>query len=106
MAGLRTLRSIRFSAAGDAAAARWLGVKRFLQHDALFGETSPASVAIWDRLLAYGAGLGVAHGAVAANPLEEEDPEVAWSRTGGDWHQVHVEYPTASATGSGRSRCS
>ncbi len=31
---------------------------------------------------------------VAAIPLEVEDPEVAWSRVGGDWHQVHVEYPT------------
>jgi hypothetical protein len=94
MFALRKLRSIRYSRDGEAAAARWLGVKRFLQHDRLFGETPPAGVAIWDRLLAYGAGLGVAHGAVAAIPLEEEDPEVAWSRTGGDWHQVHVEYPT------------
>ena len=94
MALLRKLRSIRYSPDGEAAAARWLGVKRFLQHDPLFGDTPPAGVAIWDRLLAYGAGLGVAHGAVAAIPLEEEDPEVAWSRTGGDWHQVHVEYPT------------
>lgn len=94
MALLRKLRSIRYSREGEAAAARWLGVKRFLQHDPQFGDTPPAGVAIWDRLLAYGAGLGVAHGAVAAIPLEEEDPEVAWSRVGGDWHQVHVEYPT------------
>ena len=94
MALLRKLRSIRYSREGEAAAARWLGVKRFLQHDPLFGDTPAAGVAIWDRLLAYGAGLGVAHGAVAAIPLEEEDPEVAWSRVGGDWHQVHVEYPT------------
>jgi hypothetical protein len=94
MAVLRRLRSIRYSASGDAAAARWLGVKRFLQHDASFGDTPPAGVAIWDRLLAYGAGLGVARGAVAAIPLEEEDPAVAWSRVGGQWHQVHVEYPT------------
>jgi hypothetical protein len=91
---LRKLRSIRYSRDGEVAAARWLGVKRFLQHDPLFGDTPPAGVAIWDRLLAYGAGLGVAHGAVAAIPLEEEDPDVAWSRTGGNWHQVHVEYPT------------
>jgi hypothetical protein len=31
---------------------------------------------------------------VAAIPLDVEDPDVAWSRVGGDWHQVHVEYPT------------
>ena len=91
---LRSLRSVRYSAAGDAAAARWLGVKRCLQHDKEFGDIAPAGVAIWDRLLAYGAALGVARGAVAAIPLEVEDPDVAWSRVGGDWHQVHVEYPT------------
>ena len=94
MAALRRLRSIRYSAAGVAAAARWLGVKRYLVRDAAFGDTPPAGVAIWDRLLAYGAAIGAAHGAVAAIPLEEEDPDVAWSRVGGNWHQVHVEYPT------------
>src|SRR6266481_2455420 len=94
MAGLRLLRSIRYSAAGEAAAARWLGVKRFLQHDQSFADTPPAGVAIWDRLLSYGAAIGVARAAVASIPLEMEDPEIAWSRVGGDWHQVHVEYPT------------
>jgi Predicted membrane protein (DUF2207) C-terminal domain len=94
MAALRRLRSIRYSAAGEAATARWLGVKRYLVHDASFGDTPPAGVAIWNRLLAYGAAIGAAHGAVAAIPLEEEDPDVAWSRVGGNWHQVHVEYPT------------
>jgi hypothetical protein len=93
MAALRRLRSIRYSAAGEAAAARWLGVKRFLVRDAAFGDTPPAGVAIWNRLLAYGAAIGAAHGAVAAIPLEEEDPDVAWSRVGGNWRQVHVEYP-------------
>ena len=94
MAALRRLRSIRYSASGTGAAARWLGVKRFLEQDEQFGETPPAGVAIWDRLLAYGAALGVATRTVAAIPLEEEDPDVAWSRVGGAWHQVHVEYPT------------
>ncbi|HXY92759.1 MAG TPA: hypothetical protein VEP49_09805 [Acidimicrobiia bacterium] len=93
LGALHRLRSIRYSPSGESAAARWLGVKRYLQHDAQFGDTPPAGVAIWNRLLAYGAGLGVAHGAVAAIPLEEEDPGVAWSRVGGNWHQVHVEYP-------------
>jgi hypothetical protein len=94
MAALRRLRSVRYSAEGTAAAARWLGVKRFLQHDAQFGDTPPAGVAVWNRVLSYGAALGVAHAAVAAVPLEEEDPDVAWSRVGGAWHQVHVDYPT------------
>ena len=56
---LRSLRSVRYSTAGDAAAARWLGVKRYLQHNKEFGDIAPAGVAIWDRLLAYGAALGV-----------------------------------------------
>lgn len=90
---LRKLRSIRYSAAGEAAAARWLGVKRYLQHDESFGDLPPAGVAIWDRLLAYGAALGVARGAADAIPLQEEEADVAWSRVGGQWHQVHVEYP-------------
>ena len=94
LAVLRSLRSVRYSAAGDAATARWLGVKRYLQHDKEFGDIAPAGVAIWDRLLAYGAALGVARGAAAAIPLEVEDPDTAWSRVGGDWHQVHIEYPT------------
>ena len=91
---LRRLRSIRYSAAGEAAAARWLGVKRYLQHDESFGDLPPAGVVIWDRLLAYGAALGVARGAADAIPLQEEEADVAWSRVGGQWHQVHVEYPT------------
>jgi hypothetical protein len=94
MVGMRRLRSIRYSAAGEAAAARWLGVKRYLQHDESFGDLPPAGVVIWDRLLAYGAALGVARGAADAIPLQEEEPDVAWSRVGGQWHQVHVEYPT------------
>jgi Predicted membrane protein (DUF2207) len=94
LVALRRLRSIRYSAAGEAVAARWLGVKRYLQHDESFGDLPPAGVAIWDRLLAYGAALGVARGAADAIPLQEEEADVAWSRVGGQWHQVHVEYPT------------
>ena len=94
MAAIRWLGSVRYSPEGEAAAARWLGVKRFLARDAEFGDTPPSGVAIWDRLLAYGAAVGAARGAVAGIPLEEEDPDVAWSRVGGTWHQVQVEYPT------------
>ena len=93
MVVLGRLRSIRYSTAGEAAAARWLGVKRYLQHDESFGDLPPAGVVIWDRLLAYGAALGVARGAADAIPLQEEEADAAWSRVGGQWHQVHVEYP-------------
>ena len=99
MVVLRRLRAIRYSAAGEAAAARWLGVKRYLQHDESFGDLPPAGVVLWDRLLAYGAALGVARGAADAIPLQEEEADVAWSRVGGQWHQVHVEYPERFAYG-------
>jgi hypothetical protein len=94
MAGLRALRSIRYSPAGEAAAARWLGVKRFLGRQDGFGDAPAASVAIWDRLLAYGAAIGVARGALDGIALEIEDPDIAWSRRDGHWRQVRVEYPT------------
>src|SRR5262249_15185741 len=93
MAGLRGLRALRHSAAGDAAAARWLGVKRYLGHQDGFGDAPPASVAIWNRLLAYGAAIGVARGALNGIGLEVEDPDVAWSRYDGHWRQVRVDYP-------------
>jgi hypothetical protein len=94
MAGLRALRAIRYSPAGEAAAARWLGVKRFLGRQEGFGDAPPAAVAIWNRMLAYGAAIGVARGALDGIALEVEDPDVAWSRYGGQWRQVRVEYPT------------
>ena len=94
LAIIGSLRSVRYSADGQAAASRWLGVRRFLRHDASFGDAPPAAVAIWGRLLSYGAALGVARATSAAIPFAMEGPGTAWSRYGGDWHQVHVEYPT------------
>jgi hypothetical protein len=94
MAGLRALRAIRYAPAGEEAAARWLGVKRFLGRQDGFGDAPPAAVAIWNRLLAYGAAIGVARGALDGIALEVEDPDVAWSRYDGRWRQVRVEYPT------------
>jgi len=94
MAGLAALRAIRYSPAGEEAAARWLGVKRYLGSQAGFGDAPPAAVAIWNRLLAYGAGIGVARGALDGIALEVEDPDIAWSRYSGQWRQVRVEYPT------------
>jgi hypothetical protein len=93
MTGLASLRAVRYSATGEAAAARWLGFKRFLRNQDGFDDAPPAAVAIWNRLLAYGAGVGVARGALDGIPLEVEDPDVAWSRVDGHWRQVRVEYP-------------
>jgi hypothetical protein len=94
LGAIRALRTVRYSTAGVAAAARWLGVKRFLRHDRTFADATPAAVAVWDRILAYGTALGVARAAAAGVPIGAEDAHTAWSRQGGDWHQLHVEYPT------------
>ena len=93
LAFIASLRSVRYSASGKAAAARWLGVKHFLRQDPSFGDAPPAAVAIWGRLLAYGTALGAARSTAAAIPLDAENRDTAWSRAGGDWHQVHIEYP-------------
>ncbi|HEY6319625.1 MAG TPA: hypothetical protein VI462_17270 [Acidimicrobiia bacterium] len=93
LAVIARFRSIRFAPAGSQAAARWLGVKHYLAHDRSFGDAPPAAVTIWKQLLAYGTALGVARAAAAAIPLSVEDRHTAWSRAGGDWHPIHVEYP-------------
>ena len=93
MVALGRMRSIRDTRAGREACARWLGVRRFLRHDGTFGDAPPPAVTIWGRNLSYGVALGVARATATALPLGDEDPHSAWSRYGGSWHQVRVEYP-------------
>ena len=92
----------RDTPAGRETAARWLGLQEMLAQNPLFAEQPPAGVAIWDRHLAYGASLGVAHGAVAALPLGAESDTTAWSPVGGRWRVVHIRYPKAIPPGYGR----
>jgi hypothetical protein len=87
---------------GREVASRWLGLRTMLAEDPLFAEYPPAGVAIWDRLLAYGASMGVAHGAVRALPLGAERDEEAWSSVGGHWRVVRVRYPRFLPPGYGR----
>lgn len=96
-----SLRAERDTEAGRAAAARWLGLREYLQDDELFDEAPPAAVAIWDRYLAYGAAMGVAAGAVRALPLGAESDTEAWSSYGGRWHVVRVRYPSKLPPGWG-----
>jgi hypothetical protein len=77
---------------GREVAARWLGVRELLGEDPLFGEQPPAAVAIWDRLLAHGTALGVAHGVVRQLPLGAESDREAWSPVGGRWRVVRIRY--------------
>jgi hypothetical protein len=83
----------RDTSAGRAAAARWLGLRGQLAEDPLFAAQPPAAVAIWDRILAHGTALGVAHGVVQALPLGTESEREAWSSVGGRWRVVRVCYP-------------
>jgi hypothetical protein len=78
---------------GLEAASRWLGVRAELSENPVFASHSPLTVELWDRLLAYGAALGVAAGASRPLPMGVESDTDAWSAYGGSWRRVRVSYP-------------
>lgn len=80
--------------AGKAVCARWLGMRDYFRHSHAFDDQPPASVAIWDRLLAYGVATGTAREAAHGLPIVAEDPHTAWTRATGEWREIRVEYPT------------
>lgn len=96
------LRAERDTPEGRAAAARWLGLRRYLSDDGTFSDAPPAAVAVWDRYLSYGAAMGVAAAAVRALPLGSESDKVAWSHQGGRWRMVRIDYPKRVPPGWGR----
>jgi hypothetical protein len=102
--GSRVLRGWRDTPAGSAAAARWLGVRDYLRHDDAFRDTPPAGVAIWERLLAYGTALGVAHASAAALPIGPTRDDEGWSPQRGLWREVRIEYPRRFAYGDSPRR--
>ena len=71
-------------------ASRWLGVRAELAENPVFATHSPLQVELWDRLLAYGAALGVARGASGPLPLAAEADTVAWSNLGGRWREISI----------------
>jgi hypothetical protein len=83
----------RDTAAGRAAAARWLGVREWLRAHEEFADLPPAAVTVWDRYLPYGAALGVTHTASEVLDLGLGDRRLIWSSYGGDWRRVRVRYP-------------
>ena len=87
----------RETAAGLEAASRWLGVRAELASNEVFPSYTPLTVPLWDRLLAYGAALGVATGASRPLPMGTESDTHAWSSHGGRWRPVRIRY-----RGSGR----
>ncbi|MEV6816179.1 hypothetical protein [Micromonospora sp. NPDC051296] len=87
----------RDTALGRQVAARWLGVRDWLRGHEQFDELPPASVAIWDRYLGYGAAVGATRLASAVLDLGMGDRTLVWSSYGGTWHRVRVRYPRFSA---------
>ena len=83
----------RETAAGLEAASRWLGVRAELAENPVFATHSPLQVELWDRLLAYGAALGIASGASRPLPMGVESDTEAWSAYGGTWRRLRISYP-------------
>jgi hypothetical protein len=83
----------RETAAGLEAASHWLGVRAELAENPVFATHSPLQVELWDRLLSYGAALGVASGASGPLPMGAESDAEAWTSYGGRWRRVRVTYP-------------
>jgi hypothetical protein len=100
---IRSRHPQRETPAGMEAASRWLGVKAELQENPVFETHSPLTVELWDRLLAYGAALGVATGASGPLPMGTESDTRAWSAYRGAWRPVEVRYSTRWPIGWGRS---
>jgi hypothetical protein len=98
---LKTRRRQRDTQAGLVAAAHWLGVRAELDENEAFPTQPPTAVVLWERLLSYGAALGVAAGAIRPIPMGAESDTRAWSSYGGRWRQVRVRYPRLFPLGWG-----
>ena len=77
---------------GLAAAARWRAVQAKLAENPVFAEQPPHAVELWERLLAYGAALGVAPAAIRPIPMGAEPENRAGRTYGGRWHQVDIRF--------------
>jgi hypothetical protein len=85
----------RRTAAGREATAGWLGVAAWLRAHDSFADLPTASVAVWDRYLAYGAAMGAVPEVSGAVDLAVGDRAVLWSTYGGRRRPVRVDYPSA-----------
>jgi hypothetical protein len=78
--------------AGRDAASHWLGVRDFFRGNGRFDDKPAASVAIWDRYLAYATAMGLAPLVQRQIPFETEHDRHAWSRASGHWRRVKIRY--------------
>jgi len=97
--GARRLRGWRETRAGDEVTARWLGVRQALRGQASLAEAPAAGVVLWEQLLAYAVGLGVARRADADLPIGPTRNDEGWSPYRGLWRQVRIRYPRRFAYG-------
>jgi hypothetical protein len=102
--GAARLRGWRETRRGDETTAQWLGVRDALRQNMSLTEAPPAAVAIWERLLAYGVGIGAAHQADAALPIGPTRDDEGWSPQRGLWRQVRIRYPKRFAYGERPNR--
>ncbi|MEO5841714.1 MAG: hypothetical protein ABIQ73_28140 [Acidimicrobiales bacterium] len=96
------LRGERDTTDGRAASTRWLGLRSMLANDPTFATQPPAAVNIWDRIMSYGAAMGVARTAVETLPFGSESERQAWSPVGNRWRVVRIRYPRRIPPGYGR----
>jgi hypothetical protein len=90
---LGNTRDQRDTPRGREVASRWLGLREHLATNTVIPTLGPGAVAIWDRLLAYAAAMGMARAAVRAIPMGREDDRQAWTSHGGAWRRITVTYP-------------
>ncbi len=86
---------------GLAEAGRWAGLAQNLRNDPIFCDEPVGAIAKWDRLLAYGVGLGVARAAARDVPISARSRNEAWSAETGAWRLVHIRYPEKFPPGYG-----
>ena len=78
--------------AGRLAATHWMGVRDHMRSVGDFEDKPAASVAIWDRYLAYATAMGLAPAVERQLPFETEHDRKVWSRANGQWRRVRVRY--------------
>ena len=83
----------RDTPAGREVAAKWFGVRAWLQRTEAFGDLPPSAVAVWDRYLSYGDALGTTRVCAAVIDLGMGNRKRVWSSYGDTWHRVRVRYP-------------
>jgi hypothetical protein len=80
------------TAEGRAVAEHWLAVSNHYRSTGDFADKPAASVAIWDRHLAYATAMGLARRVQREIPFETEHDRRAWSRATGEWRRVKIRY--------------